>query len=146
MGRTPSSRASLVTSPTRALSSDCIFTIGSEQLKEMPRSGRRSSVTYQSIRGVSLPVSLPTHGGGRSKSTVPPLRRIIHLSRPRSSRPSRSISIGPTKAKRCPGSRFGNSHPLANQAMMPHAAMIARNPRNESLSLRDIEVFRRLTQ
>ena len=60
----------------------------------------RSSMTYQSMRGESVPVSLPRSAGGRSKSTVPPASWIIRLSSARSSLPSRLTSILPTKANR----------------------------------------------
>ena len=88
IGLIPLSRASLMTSPIR-----------SERVCGLLRCVR-SSMTYQSMPGESVPVSLPTSGGGRSKSMTPPASWIIRLSSSRSSLPSRLRSILPTKANR----------------------------------------------
>ena len=57
-------------------------------------------MTYQSIRGERVPVSLPRSGGGRSNSTTPPASWIIRFSSSRSSLLSRFTSILPTRANR----------------------------------------------
>ena len=101
MGRMPSSRASLITSPLR-FSSFGLLGDGGVGLLGKSVAERHAVVDDVPVdpRASSLPVSLPRSGGGRSNSTTPPASWIIRLSSSRSSRPSRLTSILPTKANR----------------------------------------------